>query len=85
MAFDPKPVVLTQVAALPAGHPFDPEPLLVVGPLPAGSTPLATATVAGAVKKGATVANATVAADGTSAGTQLNALIASLKAAGVIA
>ena len=34
---------------------------------------------------GAPVANATVAADGTSAGTQLNALLASLRAAGVIA
>ena len=47
--------------------------------------PAATASDLGGVKKGATVAACTVAADGTSAGTQLNALIASLKAAGVIA
>lgn len=46
--------------------------------------PAATASELGGVKKGATVAACTVAADGTSAGTQLNALIASLKAAGVI-
>lgn len=47
--------------------------------------PAATASDLGGVKRGATVAACTVAADGTSAGTQLNALIASLKAAGVIA
>lgn len=35
--------------------------------------------------KGAAVANATVAADATSAATQLNALLASLRAAGIIA
>lgn len=46
--------------------------------------PAATTTALGGVKKAATVANCTVAADGTSAGTQLNALIASLRAAGVI-
>lgn len=34
--------------------------------------------------KGAAVANATVAVDGTSAGTQLNALLAALRAAGII-
>ena len=34
--------------------------------------------------KGAAVTNATVAADGTSAGTQLNALLASLRAANII-
>ena len=44
----------------------------------------ATATASGNVKKGAAVANCTVAADGTSAGTQLNALLASLRTAGVI-
>jgi hypothetical protein len=44
--------------------------------------PAATATVAGAVKKGATVANAT---DAATAITQLNALIASLKASGALA
>lgn len=35
--------------------------------------------------KAAAVANCTVAADGTSAGTQLNALLASLRAAGTLA
>lgn len=44
----------------------------------------ATTTVAGVVKKAATVANCTVATDGTSAGTQLNALLTSLRAAGMI-
>jgi hypothetical protein len=44
--------------------------------------PAATATTAGVVKKGATVANAT---DAASAITQLNALIASLKASGALA
>lgn len=44
----------------------------------------ATASTYGTVKKGAAVANCTVAADGTSAGTQLNALLASLRTAGVI-
>jgi hypothetical protein len=46
--------------------------------------PPAAPTVLGGVKKAATVADCTVAADGTSAGTQLNALIASLRAAGII-
>lgn len=45
----------------------------------------ATSTTFGTVKKGAAVADATVAADGTSAGTQLNLLLASLRTAGVIA
>lgn len=44
----------------------------------------ATTTTAGIVKKGAAVTDCTVAADGTSAGTQLNALLASLRAAGII-
>lgn len=44
----------------------------------------ATATTFGTVKKAATVANCTVAADGTSAGTQLNLLLTSLRNAGVI-
>lgn len=46
--------------------------------------PAATTTVIGGVKKAATVANCTVAADGTSAGTQLNALLTALRNAGVI-
>lgn len=59
-------------AASTTGH--DPEPLFLVGSVPgAGITP------------GAAVADATIAADGTSAGTQLNALLASLRAAGIIA
>lgn len=45
----------------------------------------ATASTFGTVKQGVAVANATVAADGTSAGTQLNLLLASLRTAGVIA
>jgi hypothetical protein len=46
--------------------------------------PAATTTVIGGVKKSATVADCTVAADGTSAGTQLNALLTALRAAGII-
>lgn len=46
--------------------------------------PAANTTTIGGVKQAATVANCTVAIDGTSAGTQLNALIASLRAAGHI-
>jgi len=45
--------------------------------------PASTSTIGG-VKKAATVAPCTVAADGTSAGTQLNALIAALQASGAI-
>lgn len=61
---------------------YSPKPVNVAG----GVDPVAaTATVVGGVKRGVAVANATVAADGTSAGTQLNALLASLRAAGVIA
>jgi hypothetical protein len=50
----------------------------------AANVPTATTTVAGTVLKSATVANCTVAADGTSAGTQLNALLTALRAAGHI-
>ncbi|MGO4743991.1 head fiber protein [Serratia quinivorans] len=46
--------------------------------------PAATTAVIGGVKKAATVVNCTVAADGTSAGTQLNALLTTLRNAGVI-
>lgn len=44
-----------------------------------------TATVRGGVLKGSAVANCTVAADGTSVGTQFNALLVQLRAAGIIA
>lgn len=50
------------------------EPLYLVGKVPASG-----------ITAGVAVANATVATDGTSAGTQLNALLASLRAAGIIA
>ena len=72
----PKPVTLTQAAT--ASGPQAPEPLVVIGGLAGAST-------AGLVKRGVAVTNATVAADGTSAGTQLNALLVSLRNAGVIA
>lgn len=65
----PKPVVLTHVASLPAGS-RAPEPLVIVGALPAGTiTPLAH------------IANATNATDVI---TQLNALLAELQAAGLM-
>lgn len=50
-----------------------------------GASAAATSATYGTVKQGAAVANATVAADGTSAGTQLNLLLAQLRLAGVIA
>lgn len=43
------------------------------------------ANVVASIARGAAVANCTVAADGTSAGTQLNALLAALRTVGVIA
>ncbi len=46
--------------------------------------PAAATGTAGGVKKAATVSPCTVAADGTSAGTQLNALIAALQASGAL-
>lgn len=72
----PKPVSLVTGTA----GAYAPEPLAVIGGLPAAST-----SAFGGVKKAAVVAPATVATDGTSAGTQLNLLILSLRAAGVIA
>lgn len=74
----PRPVVITTRAAI-AGE-LAPEPIVAVGGLAA-----ATASVAGGVKRGVAVANITPAADGTTAGTALNALLASLRTAGVIA
>ncbi|HGE9146147.1 TPA: head fiber protein [Yersinia enterocolitica] len=59
-------------------------PVIAASPGDAVTVPAATTTVIGGVKKAATVANCTVAADGTSAGTQLNALLMSLRAAGII-
>lgn len=43
------------------------------------------ANVTASIARGAAVANCTVAADGTSAGTQLNALLAALRTVGVLA
>ena len=78
----PKPVVLTQRAAV-SGEPA-PEPLDIVGSVPAGAIPAAGAT-RGGVLRGVAVADITPATDGTTAGTALNALLASLRTAGVIA
>lgn len=50
----------------------------------AANIPSADTAVAGTVLKGAAVANVTPAADGTAVGTAFNALLASLRAAGVI-
>ncbi len=54
------------------------------GTLATQITGVATATQAGMVTKGAAVTNCVPAVDGTSAGNQLNALLVSLRAAGVI-
>lgn len=74
-----KPVVATTAASNPQPE-YDPQPLVFVGGMPAAS-----ASVAGGVKRGVAVANITPATDGTTAGTALNALLASLRTAGVIA
>jgi hypothetical protein len=49
------------------------------------TTSTATTAAAGLVKQGVAVADITPAVDGTTAGTALNALLASLRTAGVIA
>jgi hypothetical protein len=74
MANAPAPVTI--VGVTPAAGAPAPKPLGLVGGLPAASS-----SVVGGVKKGAAVANAT---DAASALTQLNALLTSLRAAGVI-
>jgi hypothetical protein len=56
-----------------------------VAALANGSIQAPTASIRGGVLLGDAVANCTVAADGTSAGTQLNLLLAELRASGVIA
>lgn len=77
-----RPVVATQRSAV-SGEPA-PEPIVFVGTLPAGALPAAGAAIGG-VKRGVAVADITPATDGTTAGTALNALLASLRTAGVIA
>jgi hypothetical protein len=71
----PKPITL--VAAVTAAGAPAPQPFSIVGGLPAASL-----TVRGGALQGAAVINAT---DAATALTQLNALLASLRAAGVIA
>lgn len=71
---DPIPLKLVQTPVVTPDFEADARPVQVEG--------LGTVITA---NKGAAVANATVAADGTSAGTQLNALLAALRAAGIIA
>lgn len=56
-----------------------------VAALATDALPAPTASVRGGVLQGTAVPNCTVAADGTSAGTQLNLLLAQLRAAGIIA
>jgi len=72
----PKPISLSRGSA-PASGENTPQPFAVVGDLP-----VATPTIVGGVKKGVAVANATDAAT-TQSG--LNALLASLRTAGIIA
>lgn len=81
MAPKPRPVSLT-TAVNSTNPPLKPEPLVVVGGIPVQA---AAANVVGGVKRGVTVANATVATDATSVATQFNALLVSLRAAGIIA
>lgn len=73
----PRPFVITpNPDYLPAGS-RAPEPIFIVNP--------AELRAELGMPKGAAVANAVVATDGTSAGTQLNLLLTSLRAAGIIA
>jgi hypothetical protein len=57
---------------------------VTIGEIGAATVAPATTSTAGVVKEATAVANCTVAADGTSAGTQLNALLAALRTAGVL-
>lgn len=91
MAYAGKPVTLT--AGSNPGT-TAPQPLIVVGGIPAASVPAATTSTAGAVKKATTVAAAsgtigatyttTEQATITNLQTQFNALLAALKTAGVV-
>lgn len=74
----PKPITITAGDNPSPGQ--DPQPFIVVGGLPAASP-----AIAGGVTQAAAVANATVSDDATSAATQLNALLAALRDAGIIA
>jgi hypothetical protein len=68
-----EPIAFVAQRALADGE-YAPEPNVIIGTLPVG-----------AIAPAATVAQAVVAADGTSAGTQLNLLIVHLQAAGLLA
>ena len=78
----PKPVTFTEYAASLAGI-YDAESLALIGPLPAGSTALATTSVAGVVKKTPAQADST-AADVAAVLVDFNALLAKLRTAGIV-
>lgn len=77
----PKPVKLTQRAAV-AGEPA-PQPLDIVGSVPAAALPAATTSVAGVVKKAASQATF-AGADLAALKVELNAWYAKLQTAGLV-
>jgi len=80
---NPQPV--TFVTGISGANPkFAPEPLEIVGALPAASVPAATNTVNGTVKRAAAQANST-ATDVAGLVTDFNALLAKLRTAGILA
>lgn len=79
---DPKPVTFTEYSATEGT--YDAEPLALIGALPAGSTALATTTVAGVVKKTAAEADLAGAADLPTTVAKVNALLAKLRTAGIV-
>lgn len=81
MALAPKPIAVTQRAAV-SGEPA-PEPLVIVGAVPATALPAATTSTAGVVKKAASQATF-AGADITALKVELNAWYAKLQTAGLV-
>lgn len=80
---NPKPVSF--VTGISGANPkFAPEPLEVVGGIPAASVPAATTSTNGTVKRAAAQANST-ATDVAGLVTDFNALLAKLRTAGILA
>lgn len=78
----PRPVVLTAVESNPDGH--SPEPLVIVGDVPAAAVPVATTTTFGAVKKTPVIADLAADADLPTTVAKVNALLAALRTAGIV-
>lgn len=75
----------TEKLYMSSGASYAPVTVAEVAAVATGSLSAPTASVRGGVLQGAAVADITPAADGTTAGTALNALLAQLRIAGIIA